>query len=160
MPFHREGEGEGERVFKLSAGAAPLRRSCSALILAALSAAVAGAQPADNWIIETVAGGGSSLGDGGAATAARLRVPSGVAPDGLGSLYIADTGNNRIRKVDAAGAQFNPHILYAGAAPCCAGLYQFAVRLPDNLPDGNVPVTADVQGVSTPPGPFLAIQRR
>ena len=116
MPFHREEEREGERVFKLSAfkllsvfifklsaGAAPLRRSCSTLILAALSAAVAGAQPADNWIIETVAGGGSSLGDGGAATAAQLNSPAGVAPDGLGSLYIADTSNHRIRKVDAAG---------------------------------------------------------
>ncbi len=108
MPFHREGEREGERVFKLSvfklsAGAAPLRRSCSALILAALSAAVAGAQPADSWLIETVAGGGSSLGDGGPAVAARLDRPRGVAPDGLGNLYIADTSNNRIRKVDAAG---------------------------------------------------------
>ena len=51
-------------------------------------------------------------------------------------------------------------ILYAGAAPCCAGLYQFTVRLPDDLPDGNAPVTAVVQGVSTPSGPFLAIQRR
>ena len=119
MPFHREGEREGERVFKLSvfklsvfkllsifklsAGAAPLRRSCSALILAALSAAVAGAQPADSWIIDTVAGGGSSLGDGGPAVAAQLNFPAGVAPDGLGNLYIADTSNNRIRKVDAAG---------------------------------------------------------
>ena len=114
MPFHREGERErvfklsafkllSVFIFKLSAGAAPLRRSCSTLILAALSAAVAGAQPADNWIIETVAGGGSSLGDGGAATAAQLNSPAGVAPDGLGNLYIADTSNNRIRKVDAAG---------------------------------------------------------
>ena len=43
-------------------------------MLAALSAAVAGAQPADDWIIETVAGNGSTGefgggfgGDGGAA---------------------------------------------------------------------------------------------
>ena len=88
---------------KLSALAAPLRRSCSTLILAALSVAVAGAQPADNWIIETVAG--SSLGDGdnGAAVAALLDNPSGVAVDGAGNLYIADRGNHRIRKVDAAG---------------------------------------------------------
>ena len=51
-------------------------------------------------------------------------------------------------------------ILYAGAAPCCAGLYQFAVRLPDALPDGNAPVTAVVRGVSTPTGPFLTIRRQ
>ncbi len=74
----------------------------SSLILAALSAAVAGAQPADNWIIETVAGSGTTTGsfsgDGGAATAARLHNPYGVAPAG-DDLYIADTNNNRIRKV-------------------------------------------------------------
>ena len=88
---------------KLSALAAPLRRSCSTLVLAALSAAVAGAQPADDWIIETVAGGSSYRGDGGAAVAAQLRFPAGVALDGAGNLYIADRDNHRIRKVDPAG---------------------------------------------------------
>ena len=89
--------------FKFSALAAPLRRSCSALILAALAAAVAGAQPADDWIIETVAGRPDFRGDGGMATAARLNLPTGVAVDGSGNLYIADSFDNRIRKVDAAG---------------------------------------------------------
>ena len=87
-----------------STGAAPLRRSRSALILAALSVAVAGAQPAaDGWTIETVAGGSSYRGDGGPAVAAHLRYPDGVALDGAGNLYIADNWNYRIRKVDAAG---------------------------------------------------------
>ncbi len=49
-------------------------------------------------------------------------------------------------------------VLYAGAAPCCAGLYQFAVRLPSVAP-GNVPVLAEVEGVQTPAGPFLTIGR-
>ena len=53
--------------------------------------------------ISTVAGGGSTLGDGGAATAAQLSLPRGVAVDGSGNLYIADTGNERIRKVDSSG---------------------------------------------------------
>ena len=51
-------------------------------------------------------------------------------------------------------------VVYAGAAPCCAGLYQFAVRLPRGLPDGDAAVTATVQGVPTPPGPFLTVLRR
>lgn len=56
-------------------------------------------------IISTVAGGDCSSfsGDGGAATAACLRDPYGVAVDGSGALVIADTGNSRIRRVDGSG---------------------------------------------------------
>jgi hypothetical protein len=38
-------------------------------------------------------------GDGGPANAAHLLDPSGVAIDSEGNLYIADSGNHRIRKV-------------------------------------------------------------
>jgi RHS repeat-associated protein len=56
-------------------------------------------------IITTVAGNGSKGfgGDGGAATLAALDNPKGVAVDTVGNLYIADSSNNRIRKVDSAG---------------------------------------------------------
>ena len=54
-------------------------------------------------IISTVAGGGSDLGDGGPATATQLYWPEGLAVDSAGNLYIADEGDNRIRKVTAAG---------------------------------------------------------
>jgi sugar lactone lactonase YvrE len=55
-------------------------------------------------IITTVAGGGTANpGDGGQATNAQLNSPSGIALDGAGNLYIADTFNYRIRKVDSSG---------------------------------------------------------
>ena len=57
----------------------------------------------ENGIITTVAGSGAGFsGDGGPATAALLFRPSGVALDCEGNLYIADTGNDRIRRVEAA----------------------------------------------------------
>jgi sugar lactone lactonase YvrE len=57
-------------------------------------------------IITTIAG--SSLtpgfgGDGGLATAAQLNKPQGVRLDAVGNVFIADTFNNVIRKVDLAG---------------------------------------------------------
>jgi len=52
-------------------------------------------------IITTVAGNGSSgyNGDGIQAISAELNNPNGVAVDGYGNIYIADTSNYRIRKV-------------------------------------------------------------
>jgi sugar lactone lactonase YvrE len=69
-----------------------------------------------NGIITTVAGGGTSgLGDGGSATSAQLYYPYGVALDAAGNLYIADTYNNRIRKVDTNGIITT----VAGKEGCC-----------------------------------------
>jgi Bacterial Ig-like domain (group 3)/NHL repeat len=54
-------------------------------------------------IVTTVAGNGNSnyTGDGGAAIAATLNSPAGVGTDAAGNLYIADSENNAIRKVNA-----------------------------------------------------------
>jgi len=54
-----------------------------------------------NEIITTVAGNGTASysGDGGAATNAELFYPYGVTVDATGNLLIADSSNNRIRKV-------------------------------------------------------------
>ncbi|SPE60035.1 exported hypothetical protein [Verrucomicrobia bacterium] len=60
---------------------------------------------ATNGIITTVAGNGGwgYSGDGSSATNAELSYPSGVAVDASGNLFIADSGNNVIRKVDTHG---------------------------------------------------------
>ena len=56
---------------------------------------------------------------------------------------------------------FPEDVLYAGAAPGFAGIYQFAVRVPRGFPDSlRAPVIATVNGVSTPEGPFLAVRSR
>jgi uncharacterized protein (TIGR03437 family) len=56
-------------------------------------------------IVTTVAGNGTAgfSGDGGAATRAQLNLPYGLAVDSAGNLYIADLGNNRVRRMAPDG---------------------------------------------------------
>src|SRR5438477_237351 len=56
-------------------------------------------------IIKTVAGNGAYgfSGDNGPATSAALTYPGAIAVDLSSNLYIADAGNNRIRKVSSSG---------------------------------------------------------
>jgi len=56
-------------------------------------------------LLSVVAGTGTCGfgGDGGPAASAQLDGPSGIAFDTAGALYIADTNNHRIRRVDARG---------------------------------------------------------
>ena len=60
---------------------------------------------ATSGIITTVAGTGERGfgGDGGPGTGAQLSYPAGIATDRSGNLYIADSWNHRIRKIDTAG---------------------------------------------------------
>jgi len=61
-------------------------------------------------IISTVAGtSGGYAGDGGLATNARLNQPQGVSINQFGTIYIADTSNHRIRKVDSATGIITTH---------------------------------------------------
>src|SRR5262245_17045655 len=55
--------------------------------------------------IQTIAGTGTAgfSGDDGPAADAKLNVPLGVVKDAAGNIYIADMGNNRIRKIDIFG---------------------------------------------------------
>jgi uncharacterized protein (TIGR03437 family) len=57
------------------------------------------------FTISTVAGIGASgfTGDGGPATAGNLAFPAGITFDSSGNLYIGDTANSRVRKVDTNG---------------------------------------------------------
>jgi hypothetical protein len=58
-----------------------------------------------SYLITTVAGSGTRgfSGDGGPATWAQLWSPYGVAVDASGNLFIADSGDGRIRKVTPQG---------------------------------------------------------
>ncbi len=68
-------------------------------------------------------------GDNGPATAALLDAPYGVALDAAGNMYIPDSGNNRIRKVDTTGkittyaGNGTPAYLGDGGAAVSAELY-------------------------------------
>ncbi len=54
-------------------------------------------------IISTIAGNGAFAytGDGGPATNAAINAPSGLCIDKIGNIFIADYGNNVVRKIDA-----------------------------------------------------------
>ncbi|MCK9362855.1 MAG: hypothetical protein M0P74_04570 [Syntrophales bacterium] len=71
---------------------------------------------ADGYI-STIAGTSNGYAvDGGAATLARLNSPYGVWVDASGNIFIADSGNHRIRKVTAADGYINTIVNTAGVA--------------------------------------------
>ncbi len=101
-------------------------------------------------LTSTVAGGGApvapSIGDGGAATAASLNAPIGVAVDAT-RILIADTGNQRIRSVDV-GTQVISTICGTGT-PGFSGDGDVALTAQVNSPgrmhfNGTTLVIADV----------------
>lgn len=56
-----------------------------------------------NKVVTTVAGNGVATFANGTGTSASFNYPYGVAVDGQGNLYVADTNNSRIRKIDTSG---------------------------------------------------------
>ena len=91
---------------------------------------------ASTGIISTVAGTGTqcspssaACGDGGAAISAQLSDPDGIFVDSSENLYIADTGDNRIRQIAASNGNIstlagtgNPGYTGDGAAAASAQL--------------------------------------
>jgi sugar lactone lactonase YvrE len=70
---------------------------------------------ASTGMISTVAGSGYCCygGDGGSATVAEIDGPRGIVLDATGNLYIADSGNHRVRKVTFPGPAATPLISLA-----------------------------------------------
>ena len=60
---------------------------------------------AANGTITTIAGNGVAgfAGDGGPAVSAQLNLPYGLAVDGSGAVFVADLGNNRVRRIAPNG---------------------------------------------------------
>jgi sugar lactone lactonase YvrE len=93
---------------------------------------------APDGIISTVAGDntGGYSGDGSAATTAELNNPFDVAVDSSGNLYIADTGNNVVREVNAITGDISTVV---GAYPGTSGSsVTAALRAPRN----SIPIAA------------------
>jgi DNA-binding beta-propeller fold protein YncE len=97
-------------------------------------------------VITTFAGSGSTFGnsgDGGQAAGARLKIPFGVAVAPDGTVFIADTGNNRIREVKPDG------VIVAFAGTGVSGYSG------DNGPAGQAQLSAPEAVVVEPSGRLL-----
>ncbi len=115
-------------------------------------------------VISTVAGNGFAGNVDGIATSAMLYRPSGVAFDNLGNMYIADAGNNSIRKVTAAGAITttvlglnNPTGICFGGIAGTTAYNLYVADKGDNviykiLPSGVTSIIAGIVGSTTTPG--------
>ena len=89
---------------EVSAPGGVVADSSGNLYIASYGSSVVRKVEASTGIITTIAGNGIAgySGDGGLATNAKLNQPCGLAIDAAGNIYIADTGNSRIRKVTAS----------------------------------------------------------
>jgi sugar lactone lactonase YvrE len=84
---------------------------------------------ASTGVISTLAGTGNlgNAGDGGAATSAELAVPFGVAVDGNGNVFVADSGNHAVRVVWAGGTDnYGINTNYGGSHPIAGNIYTIA----------------------------------
>ena len=124
-----------------------IRMVCAATNSGTIAGTSAGCTAAG--IINTIAGNGTAgaTGNNGPASAALLDNPGGIAIDGAGNLYIADTGNNEVREIVAATG--NIVLVAGGATTVCGGATDTAgdgcpaLQATLNQPEG---VALDVNG--------------
>jgi hypothetical protein len=75
-----------------------------------------------NWVVTTIAGlAGVSGTSNGTNSAARFLNPGGVAVDAAGNLYVADSGNNCIRKITPSGTNWIVTTIAGVANPTISG---------------------------------------
>ena len=86
-----------------------MKRTWTALALACAVAACGGTDDGTSndtrtrWVVSTFAGDGTSGSVDGPGTLASFMTPSGIATDANGNVYVADSGNNKIRFATPAG---------------------------------------------------------
>jgi hypothetical protein len=120
-------------------------------------------------------GAGSYSGDNGPANAAHLNQPLGLAIDGLGNVYISDSGNERIREVNATTGTITTFVGGGSGTDFNGGTGTTVVLSPAGIafdPSGNLYIAEPTQqivvkvtslgaatlfaGVQTPGGPGTA----
>jgi sugar lactone lactonase YvrE len=95
-------------------------------------------------------GAGSYSGDNGPANAANLSQPLGVAVDGLGNVYISDSGNGRIRVVNATTGTITTFVGGASGTYFNAGTGSGVTLSPAGIafdPSGNLYVAEPTQQI-------------
>jgi hypothetical protein len=108
-------------------------------------------QATTNGTLSTVAGTGLAgfSGDGGPATSAKLNAPGGIVVDNSGNLFIADTGNNRIRKATSLN---QPTLALNTVGATNAGNYTVIVSTPyGSITSAVAPLTVALAPLSIVP---------
>ena len=126
-----------------------MKRHALISLFSALLIVVAGVSAINAQIITTIAGNGvyGYGGDGGLAISAQFALPSGVAVDASGNVYIADRNNSRVRKITAATGiistfagtgVFGGALSLGGSALSCSLEYPYGVFA---SPTGDILIT-------------------
>jgi sugar lactone lactonase YvrE len=94
---------------------------------------------ATDGAVTTVAGGARTGLRDGKGTEARFDTPSGIAIDARGTLFVADTGNNVVRRIDAAGTVTTPGYGWQAGTP--AAVFSGAGETPAPSPARPAPLS-------------------